>query len=160
MHMRRYLPLLFAFAIGTLPAVAAAHTQLIHSSPRDGAHLASAPSEIVLTFADEVGEDSIFDVYPAGGGAAVGHGTLDLTVGKRNVVRGDVHITAEGVYTVRYSVIALDGDEVTGSITFAVGDAGAPNTAAASPTVPGITLIGVLLLLVAGSLALRRSLGG
>ena len=159
--MRFRLVLSAAAALGltiVLPMAAFAHTELTESSPADGARLDEPPTEVVLTFEDEIGEDSTFSVTDADG-TEVGSGELDLDVADRNVLRGDVTISDDGTYTVAYSIVGEDGDPIEGEVTFTVGETSggttAPNTALAPADGLSPTLFGVGLLLAAGVLALR-----
>ena len=163
MRIRFALGVLVALSITLgLPALAAAHTELIESTPGDGAQLDDPPTEVVLTFEGEVSEDSSFTVTDADGNE-VGSGELDLNVADRNVLRGEVTITEDGTYTVAYSVVGEDGDPIEGEVTFTVGGVGsgttAPNTAVAPPS-PGVTLslLGFGLLLAGLVLGLRTRL--
>lgn len=158
--MRFRFTLGVAMALGltlSLPLAALAHTDLIESSPADGAQLDEPPTEVVLTFEGEVSEDSTFTVTDAGG-SEVGSGELDLDVADRNVLRGEVTITEDGTYTVAYSIVGEDGDPIEGEVTFTVGAEGGstpPNTAMSAPAGFNPTLLGVGLLSVAGILGLR-----
>ena len=96
------LPLTFLAAVALLaiPAVASAHVELVSSSPEAGANLDTAPTEVTVTFDDELDPDhSTFTVADADGNE-VGSGEVDLTVADRNVMHGDGTISDPGVYTV------------------------------------------------------------
>ena len=109
---RLLLITLATVALLALPAVVSAHVELISSSPEAGANLDSAPTEVTVTFDDEVDPDhSSFTVTDADGNE-VGSGEVDLTVADRNVLRGDVTISDPGVYTVNYTVAGVDGHEI------------------------------------------------
>ncbi|MGH2381156.1 MAG: copper resistance CopC family protein [Candidatus Limnocylindria bacterium] len=145
------------FTLG-LPMAALAHTELTEASPADGAQLDEPPTEVVLTFEGEISEDSTFTVTAADG-TEVGSGELDLDVADRNVLRGDVSVTADGTYTVAYSIVGEDGDPIEGELSFTVGEAAPgttpPNTAMAPAAGLNPTLLGVGLLSAAAILALR-----
>lgn len=141
-----------------LPLAALAHTELTESSPADGAQLDEPPTEVVLTFEGEIGEDSTFTVTDATG-TEVGSGGLDLDVADRNVLRGDVTITDDGIYTIAYSIIGEDGDPIEGELSFTVGetapDTTPPNTAMMPAAGPNPALLGVGLISAAALLAVR-----
>lgn len=142
-----------------LPALAAAHTDLINSSPADGAQLDEPPPEVVLTFEDEVSEDSSFTVTDADGNK-VGSGGLDLDVADRNVLRGTLTITDDRTYTVTYTIVGEDGDPIEGEVSFTVGEVdpgtAPPDTAVAAPAAGlNASLLGLGLLLSPVALALR-----
>ena len=99
-------------------AAVAAHVELITSSPAAGANLPTAPTEVTITFDDELDPDlSSFTVANAGS-VGVGGGEVDLTVADRNVMTGPVTITEPGVYTVTYHVAGVDGHQLEGSFSF------------------------------------------
>jgi copper resistance protein C len=115
---RLLLTILAAGALFAIPAAASAHVELISSSPEAGDNLESAPSEVTVTFDDELDPDhSTFTVADADG-SDVGSGEVDLTVADRNVMRGDVTISDPGVYTVSYTVAGVDGHEIEGTFSF------------------------------------------
>ena len=120
--MRRPARLLLATlalaALLAIPAVASAHVELVSSSPEAGDNVDSAPTEVVVTFDDELDPDhSSFTVADADGNE-VGSGEVDLTAADRNVLRGEVTIADPGVYTVSYVVAGLDGHEIEGTFSF------------------------------------------
>lgn len=146
-------------------SVASAHVELVSSSPPAGANLQSAPTEVMLTFDDELNPDaSTFSVTDAAH-AEVGTGEVDLTVADRNVMKGAVTITEPGVYTVTYAVTGADGHEIEGTFSFgfqATGPipdptGGEPDAAMAPPGPSGgeLILLGVLFLILAGVMAAR-----
>jgi methionine-rich copper-binding protein CopC len=153
-----------AALLAALPAVAAAHAELESSTPEAGENLDTAPTEVTLTFDDELNPDgSSFSVVDADG-HEVGSGEVDLTVADRNVMTGDVTISDPGIYTVEYTVVGDDGHSVSGTISFGY-DADetipepteeAPNTALTRPSLPLLPLVGWLLLAVAGVVGVRR----
>ena len=147
-----------------VPAMASAHVELVSSSPEAGAKVDSAPTEVTVTFDDELDPDhSTFAVADADGNE-VGSGEVDLTVADRNVLRGEVSITDPGVYTVSYTVAGVDGHEIQGTFSFgfntdeAIPDATGgehdegPDTALPSP----LPMVGALLIGLAALLGVRR----
>lgn len=141
-----------------VPLSAQAHTDLTDASPADGEQLEEPPTEVVLTFEAEIGEASTFTVTDADGNE-VGRGELDLDVADRNVLRGDVAISADGTYAIAYSIIGEDGDPIEGKLSFTVGDNApqvtSPNTATVPPAIINPTLFGVALVFAALVLAAR-----
>jgi methionine-rich copper-binding protein CopC len=167
---------LFALAVaGTLaafPAVASAHAELVSSDPVAGSNLDAAPTEVTLTFDDELEPDGSGFTVTDHHGDEVGSGELDLDVADRNVLSGAVTITEPGVYTVAWTVLGADGHEISGTFSFGYqtdeeipegeGDGhGHENPDTAMPAkggAPGApTLIGIALLLLAAPLAIRRA---
>ena len=151
-----------------LPEAALGHVELISSSPAAGANVDTAPSDVTITFDDELDPDlSSFTVTDADG-TQVGSGAVDLTVADRNVMNGSVTVSAPGVYTVRYTVAGVDGHELHGTFSFGfqalesipgpTGGEHGPDTALPAPRNPISIPVasGTLLLVGAGCLALRR----
>ncbi len=116
-------------------APALAHDELVGSTPADGAVLTEGPTEVVLTFSEDVQdlgtavlvrEESGRDA--AGGGLAI----------EGPVVTQKVDATAAGIYTTSYRVVSADGHPVSGELTFTVSgdDAAGADIAAvvSSPT--------------------------
>ena len=103
-------------------SAASAHAVLEHTSPANGAVLARQPSQVTLTFGEDVGVDSediqVFDdklhrVDEGDGGHITGQGA---TVG----VRLPPHLK-DGTYTVTWRVISADSHPVSGGFTFSIG---------------------------------------
>ena len=154
-HRMSPMPWLVAGAlllIGVAPV--AAHESIISSDPAAGARLAEPPTEVVLVFSGELDPPGSSFVVVDASGADVGSGEVDLDVADRNVLRGDVTITGDGAYDVRWTAVAADGHAEEGTLSFAVGPATSPDTAMTTLT-PSTTL-GLGLLGVAAALGLRR----
>jgi len=157
-----------AVALLAAPAVASAHVELISSSPEAGANLDSAPTEVTVTFDDELDPDhSTFTVTDADDNE-VGSGEVDLTVADRNVMRGAVTVSDPGVYTVSYTVAGVDGHEIEGTFSFGYDtdatipeptggehDEG-PDTALPYGQPSPLPVVGALLIGVAALLGVRR----
>jgi methionine-rich copper-binding protein CopC len=170
---RSLAALVVAAALAALPAVAMAHAELVSSDPEAGANLDTAPTEVTLTFDDELDPDGSGFTVTDHHGDEVGTGELDLDVADRNVVRGAVSISEPGVYTVEWTILGLDGHEISGSFSFGYqsdeeipeGEGGEhghenPDTAMplALPASPSFaTVAGILLVLLATGAAIRRS---
>jgi methionine-rich copper-binding protein CopC len=139
----RILRLLAAASAAAVLAVltgspAWAHNSLTDAAPAKNATLDQAPDRVKLTFLQRVDPDALsIDVtdsagrsVPASGPAASGRtGTLTFD-----------EPPANGVYTVTYRVVSLDGHPVEGSYEFTVDDPSTtppPSpTATTSPAVP------------------------
>ena len=155
-------------ALLAIPSAASAHAELVSSSPASGDNLDSAPTEVIVTFDDELDPDhSSFTVADADGNE-VGSGEVDLTVADRNVLRGEVAIADPGVYTVTYVIAGLDGHEIEGTFSFGFNtdetipeptggehDEG-PDTALPHPQPSPLPLAGALLIGLAAVLGVRR----
>lgn len=131
----------FTFTLGVVaslalliatPITALAHSDLASSSPKDGAEVTKPPSQIVLTFAEEV--------LPQGSGIVVNGpdgnrydepDTLDVGGTEASI---DLKTsTADGRYDVTYRIVSADGHVVAGSTTYTVKSA-APSNSPTSTT--------------------------
>lgn len=146
--MSRSPSLFFAVAVAaTIVLVsaspAAAHDELISSTPAPGARLTEAPTEISLTFSA--------DVLTLGAAVIVADGAgHDWAVGEPTVQSGtvtvelDAGMPADG-YEIRWRVVSADGHPISGLVPFTVGDAApltrtpaatdTPESASADPAV-------------------------
>ena len=122
--------LLAGFGVILTATPAFAHTTLKSSTPTDGAQLASPPDTVTLTFAEAVtlAADPVSVVGPDGGA---------WTVGTATVTGDSVQVPVEasgpaGQYSLRYTVIADDGDPVRGTVHFTLTNPATPATAVAT----------------------------
>ena len=165
MRRTRLIPIAAVAAILlAMPAVVAAHAELVSSDPAPGERLEEAPSEVSITFDGELEPESGFTVTDADG-HEVGAGELDLDIAERNVLRGPVTITDPGVYTVTWTAVSDDGHPEEGSFAFgydadATGPSSAPNTALPSGAGDALVSVGLALLLLAATTAGRRVASG
>jgi methionine-rich copper-binding protein CopC len=159
-----------AAALLAMPAVASAHVELISSSPKAGDNLDTAPTDVTVTFDDELDPGlSIFTVADDNGDK-VGGGKVDLTVADRNVMTGSVSIADPGVYTVAYTVGGVDGHVLEGTFSFGfnalqqipepTGGEEGPDTAMPAPQPPLAQLAGGALLGLAAVIFVRRRVLG
>ena len=137
--VRRALAVLLLTAVASVfPAgVAAAHDQLVDSSPASGERLDAAPTEVRLTFAG--------DLMELGSTVVVADAAGQDWAGSTPVLDGPALTVPlapdlpDGAYTVRWRVVSADGHPISGSVPFQVGDATSPDAtvtpdAAASPS--------------------------
>lgn len=124
--MSRSPSVLFAVAVAaTIVLVsaspAAAHDELISSTPASGSQLSEAPAEISLTFSA--------DVLTIGAAVIVADGAgRDWAVGEPTVQSGTVTVELgagmpEGGYQIRWRVVSEDGHPISGLVPFTVGEA-------------------------------------
>jgi methionine-rich copper-binding protein CopC len=162
-----------AVAAATLlavPAVASAHVELISSSPQAGDNLDTAPTDVTVTFDDELDPDLSSFTVTDENGDKVGDGEVDLTVADRNVMTGSVSIANAGVYTVAYTVGGVDGHVLEGTYSFGfnalqqipepTGGEKGPDTAMPVPQTPLAQLVGSVLLGLAAVILVRRRILG
>jgi copper resistance protein C len=111
---------------------AAAHTELIGSSPADGATLTTAPAEVLLEFSQpvqtEFGQVVVLDdtgAHHEQGDPQIMGAIVTQSLGK----------LVAGAYQISYRVGAADGHPITGTLTFTVASAPAvsePNPSTSS----------------------------
>ena len=154
-------------ALLAMPTGVLGHVELVSTTPASGDNLDAPPTEVTVTFDDELDPDvSSFTVTDADGND-VGEGGVDLTVADRNVLTGGVAITDPGVYTVSYTVAGIDGHGIAGTFSFGYnagdeipeptgGDDENPDTALPRAPLPLLAIVGGLLLAAGGLLGTRR----
>lgn len=131
--LRRVLLAPLALAIAVLvviPGTAArAHTALVSSSPKAGATLHEVPTEVTLTFTEDLAAE-VTQVRVVDGEG------LSMTAGKPDtdgptVTQALAATLHPGSYVVTYKVISADGHPVAGAIPFTIAE-----DAVAAPTEP------------------------
>jgi methionine-rich copper-binding protein CopC len=134
-------------AIGWV-APAAAHTQLVSSSPQPGATVES-PASVSLTFSEALLDIGLqIAVLDSQGGD---HARGAAYFSDPRTVQVDVEPLAPGSYTTQWRVVAGDGHPIEGTLEFAVVGATVPSppetsspeqspSASARPTMPTPTL--------------------
>ncbi|HJQ86925.1 MAG TPA: copper resistance CopC family protein, partial [Propionibacteriaceae bacterium] len=102
-------------------APAAAHAELVNTTPANGAQLTKPPTEIEMTFTESVNlvPDGIRLVD--GAGAVVP--TPDPTVAGGTVLWPMPTALPEGAYVVTFRVVSADGHPIGGAFTFGIGAA-------------------------------------
>ncbi|OKJ74140.1 copper resistance CopC/CopD family protein [Streptomyces sp. CB02460] len=143
------LTALLGAVLGLLLAVAApasAHAALTGSDPQDGAVVATAPTQVTLTFSEQValGADSIRVLDPSGKRADTKAAPRDLhsgpTVKYGVALRGGLD---DGTYTVAWQAVSADSHPVSGAFTFSIG-APSETTVALPDSEAGGGLVGTL----------------
>jgi methionine-rich copper-binding protein CopC len=128
---------LLALFVAVAAQPAAAHDQLLDSSPGEGEHLDVAPTEVTLRFSDE-----ILAIGPAvivADDAGTTWTVSDPVLDGPDVVTELADDVPDGSYEVRWRVVSSDGHPITGVIPFSVGDtapASGSETGAAAPAGP------------------------
>lgn len=98
--------------------------QLLESSPANGAILDDAPQQVSARFSEElVFEESWIRVLNSEGAPVDnGDGGVDLNNPDRDTLLATLPDSLpEGVYTVEWHVVLLDGDATKGAFTFTIG---------------------------------------
>ncbi|MFF1723640.1 copper resistance CopC/CopD family protein [Streptomyces sviceus] len=138
---------------------ASAHTELVSSSPKDGATPAKAPDHLTLTFDEAVDLARVRVLTVDGDRLPVARTAKD------NVVRVALGSPADGKFAVVWSVVdEEDGHASSGRIAFAVGAApartGGDEAQAAAPAPSPSVRKGLVAVRWAGYLALALFVGG
>ena len=121
--------LLCLWFIGNTVSTLFAHAQLVSSIPQAGETLEIAPNDMLLVFNEAMSRDSVVMLVDQN----FGRTPLEITL------HGDSISTTlppleDGVYTVQYDVISVDGHPISGSFEFAIAE-----PAASFPIIPLIT---------------------
>lgn len=148
----------------TMAAPAWAHNSLRSSSPAEGERLASAPSEWVLTFVNEVPIDSASGEITLADGSTVALPAPVQGVAT-NIVRFLLPTDLDGVVDAHWRLVSPDGHPLTGTVRFGIGDvgdlsilaSGVASAAAASSGAPDIVrwvvrMIGFVAVMIVGGL--------
>jgi copper transport protein len=106
------------FSVGTA-ARSGAHAQLATTAPEQGAKLASSPTEVSITFSE--------NITPASAGIRVIDADtqrydVGTTQGSGRVMTVDVKLLPPQAYVVIWQAVSSDGHPISGSYTFQVGD--------------------------------------
>ena len=105
---------------------AAAHAELVSTTPANGAQLTRPPTEVQMTFTESVNllHDGIRLID--GLGAVVA--TPDPTVERSTVIWPMPASLPEGTYIVTFRVVSADGHPISGAFSFGVGTAATVGT--------------------------------
>jgi methionine-rich copper-binding protein CopC len=97
-------------------APAAAHNDLLSSTPKSGSSVTALPQAVELKFAEAADPRfvKIATTGPDGSSIAMGTPTVAGAVVRQSIKPG----TASGTYTVAYRVVSKDGHPVSGKIEF------------------------------------------
>jgi methionine-rich copper-binding protein CopC len=106
-----------------LPSAAAAHAELVSSTPAAGEVLTNPPTEVVLTFDEAAVGNSTFDVVDSGG-TTVASGAPDPA--EATIMRATLPALGPGVYEVRWTSVAEDTDVAHGTFQFTIAEATPP----------------------------------
>jgi methionine-rich copper-binding protein CopC len=134
MTLRRLVTalLLAGVALVVSPAPAAAHAELIASTPAENAALAAPPAQVQLTFNEPVtpAENAVTVAGPDG---------ATWTVGTPSAAGAVVTVPVQptgpaGPYTLTYRVLSGDGDLVDGTVRFTLTTAATTTTTTTTTT--------------------------
>lgn len=106
-----------ALALATVAAPALGHTELVGSSPVDGAVVRSLPGVITLTFGEPIARARSITVTRGGANHLVTFGRNPKNAAQ---VRVRTKNDREGRYAVAWKVVGQDGHTITGTFRFRV----------------------------------------
>ncbi|RMG90431.1 MAG: copper resistance protein CopC [Chloroflexi bacterium] len=146
-----YLVLLLLAQMIISPFAYAHSVKLLRSDPPDGAHLDSSPTVIRAWFNEELDASSTMRVLDSTGGQVDnGDGGLDLTDPDHASMKVTVPVLIDGVYTVSWRAVLVDGDVTTGVFHFTVGTPPATTSLTQSMQAEDETAVSLPVLLAIG----------
>ena len=110
--------LLACLVLAVAPAGALGHSELVGSTPKNGARLTAAPSSVVLRFSEPLRRASLVRVTDARGRQWVK--AVRFTPRRPRIVRAVLRAPGCGSYRVGWAVVAADGFPQGGGFTFRV----------------------------------------
>lgn len=123
--MRFFAVLLSAVALFiTSIAPAAAHAGLVSSDPANGSLLTTAPTQVTLTFNEDLLETMVNVSILDADNAVIS--TDSAEANGPTVIVGWPSQAAEGIYRLAYRVVSADGHPVTGEIEFTIDASATP----------------------------------
>lgn len=116
---------------------ALAHAEYRSSVPANGATIATAPAQVVITFSQETSATRSNGAATDAAGALVSTGwSVDLNERTKMTIPLKPNL-GNGIYTVTYTSLSEDGHQVDGSFIFTVDPAAAQAAAAAHASTGG-----------------------
>lgn len=97
-----------------------AHALLVHADPAKDSVIEVPPSEIKLTFNEEVGEEYLALAVQNDKGKRVDGHDASLQFGNHANLTASVSGMTSGKYLVRYRVLSADGHVVSGKYNFTI----------------------------------------
>ena len=159
MALRRVAAVLVLAALccvwGASPA--SAHTDVVWSSPAEGASLPFPPNQVALRISDPIDLGLSQIVVRDGDGRALTVSDKTLTQGASVLLVTVDDEGALGQWNIDYRIVGPDGHPVTGRIDFAVGEAARPTSESQAATTRWLMLGGGAVALLAGAWYLRWS---
>ena len=116
------LAVAFLLLVG-LPGLASAHAKLVSSTPADGAQIAltEAPTQITLTFSEEVGKDLTTITVMHADGATMSDGTATINFDNPKLATVKLKSLIPGIYTVKWHAVTTDDNgQSDGTFTFTI----------------------------------------
>jgi methionine-rich copper-binding protein CopC len=123
---------LSGIALLALAGPAFAHAELTGSNPAKDASFATAPKQIQLTFNEPVSPKTITVTGPQSTQWKVG----EIAVAGNVVTVPVTAVGPAGQYTITYTVLSDDGDNVTGTVPFTLTAPATPSQSASSSSAP------------------------
>jgi copper transport protein len=115
------LPVTLVALLGVSTAPAAAHASLTSTTPTQGSQVDAPPTEVVLTFTEEVGLSDRAVRVTDSRGRRVDDGNPSHVGDDDRTVRVGLGSLGKASYTVTWRVVSVDGHPVSGTFAFGVG---------------------------------------
>jgi len=128
-------------ALGLGAAGAQAHTQLLSSTPADGAVLTQAPATVTLVFEEALLPD--LDTVSINDAEGVNVASEKITPSGAELSIDWPSGLPAGTYQVAYRVVSADGHPVTGAISFSIGEGSPPGAGPTAGTAPTASAVEV-----------------
>lgn len=116
---------------------ARAHANLVSSSPKDGAQLASSPASIQVTFDERVTVNGKGTRILDGSGRVIASSTR-LSDKNKTLTVTPTSPLGKGRYLVTYNVDSVESHLIPGALAFSVGTPNVAGTPVAIPTMPRV----------------------
>ena len=117
MKILRTLLLLAAVSVGS---AAMAHAVVKHAEPAQGARLAAAPKEAVITFNEKVEKMFTSATLKTGAGAAIATAKARVDPADPTTLRLALPALQSGAYVVKWTAVGHDGHRLSGTIGFSI----------------------------------------
>lgn len=138
---------------------ASAHTDVVWSSPAEGASLPVPPNQVAIRMSDPVDLGLSQIVVNDGNGRALPVSDKTLTQGASVLLVTIDDAGAKGQWNIDYRIVGPDGHPVTGRIDFAVGEPARSTSESQAARTRWLMLGGGALALIAGAWYLRWTTG-
>lgn len=119
-HKKNRTLLMCVFAMLVSHGPVHAHAILVHAEPAKDAVIDKPPSEIKLTFNEEVGEEYLALAVQNDKGKRVDGHDASLQFGNHANLSASVSDMSSGKYLVRYRVLSADGHVISGKYYFTI----------------------------------------
>ena len=114
------LRILLLLATACFSSAAMAHAVVKHSVPAQGAKLAAAPKEAVITFNEKVEKMFTTATLKTGAGATISTSKATVDPADPATLRLPLPALKSGAYAIKWTAVGHDGHRLSGTIGFSV----------------------------------------